>query len=66
MSRDRPGGETPARRIARVGIGATAGLVAGTALQAGTGWDLAPAAGAAAGAVVAVLVNRFPRGGGRR
>ncbi|HWH13277.1 MAG TPA: hypothetical protein VNT51_00915 [Miltoncostaeaceae bacterium] len=53
------------RRLARVALAATAGLVAGTALQVAAGWDLAPAAGAAAGAVAAVVANRLPREGRR-
>jgi hypothetical protein len=46
--------------MARVGIGATAGLVVGTVGQVATGSALWPAAGAAVGAVAAVVVNRRP------
>lgn len=62
MTAGRPD-ETPAKRLSRVALAATAGLVVGTTVQVATGWDLAPAAGAAGGAVAAVLVNRLP---GRR
>lgn len=55
--------ETSARRMTRVALGATAGLVVGTAVQVGTGWPPAAAAGAAVGAVAAVVVNRRPRRG---
>jgi hypothetical protein len=53
-----------ARRLARVGIGASLGLAVGTAVQvAGALGDVAPALGAAIGAVAAVAVNRLPRRG---
>lgn len=55
--------DTPMRRMTRVALGATAGLVVGTAVQVGTGWPPAAAAGAAAGAVAAVVLNRVPRRG---
>ncbi len=50
--------QVAARRMARVGIWATAGLVVGTLGQVATGDPLWAAAGAAAGAVVAVVLNR--------
>lgn len=56
-----PRPETPAQRMARVGIGATAGLVVGTAVNVATSQPVAPAAGAAIGAVVAVIINQRHR-----
>jgi len=50
-----------ARRLARVGLWATGGLVVGTVGQVATGNPLWSALGAAAGAVIAVVLNR--RGG---
>jgi uncharacterized membrane protein len=68
VTRDPAGGREPdpapglaSRRIARVGIGATAGLVVGTVAQVATGDPLWSAVGAAVGAVGGVLMNRWPR-----
>ncbi len=58
------GPEGPGARMARVGLGATFGLVLGTAVAAGTGTmqgSVWPAAVAAAGAVTGVVLNRWPR-----
>ena len=53
-----------ARRLARVGIGASRGLAVGPAVQAaGALPQVAPALGAAIGAVLGVAVNRLPRRG---
>ena len=48
------------RRMGRVGLWATGGLVAGTAIQVVTGSPVWVAVGAAAGAVAAVVRNRWP------
>lgn len=63
MARTPTDGPSPrglaARRMARVGIWTTAGLVVGTIGQVATGDALWSAVGACAGAVVAVILNRI-------
>ncbi|MFN8124047.1 MAG: hypothetical protein U0237_16675 [Thermoleophilia bacterium] len=63
MGRAPSSGETPRqlaiRRLTRVGIFTTAGLVVGTVAQVATGDPVWSAVGAGAGAVIAVLMNRL-------
>jgi hypothetical protein len=50
---------SPARRLARVAYGTSIGLALGTVIGLAASWPLAPALGAAAGAVVAVVHGRL-------
>lgn len=50
---------SPARRLARVAYGTTVGLALGTVVGFATGHEIAPALGAALGAVGAVIIGRL-------